>query len=180
MARVTVNVFMVRHGRTSFTARGLLCGWSDPPLDDEGVAQARILASALGGRMFDGIWSSDLRRAVETARLATGIEPVRDGRIRELDLGDLDGMRFDQCLPDVQAGLIAFDDFAAPGGESVTDLGARVHSFLAELPAGDHLVVTHGGVMRLLLRGADGDRPVAPCELVELQLPQAGGKTRPA
>ena len=170
-ARMNVTIWLVRHGRTSFGEAGLLCGWSDPPLDDAGRTQAEDLAKSLGGRRFDSVWSSDLARARETARIVAGTEPHLDQRLRELDLGHLDGKRFEDCSPVVQAGLIAFDGFHAPGGESVTSLDHRVRAFLAELPGGDHLIVTHGGVMRLLLRSWGSDRPVGPCEVVELPLP---------
>jgi probable phosphoglycerate mutase len=173
---MTVKLCLVRHGRTVFGERGVLCGWSDPPLDPEGRSQAVALSEALGGRAFNGIWSSDLVRAIETARLVTGVEPTVDERLRELDLGDLDGLRFDDCASDLQAGLIAFDGFHAPGGESVTSLEKRVQAFLAELWPGDHLIVTHGGVIRLLLRTMGRDRSVGPCEVVELTLPRRGAR----
>jgi probable phosphoglycerate mutase len=169
---MTVMICLVRHGRTSFGERGLLCGWSDPPLDDVGRLQAEGLARRLEGRAFDRVWSSDLERARVTARIVAGFDPILDMRLRELDLGSLDGMTFDDCAAEVQAGLIAFDGFHAPGGESVTSLEQRVNAFFAELDPGTHLVVTHGGVIRLLLRAeGQGDRSVGPCEIVELTLP---------
>lgn len=176
MAYVTQKLFLVRHGRTTFGERGLLCGWSDPPLDEVGRAQASGLATDLAGRAFDSVWSSDLTRALETARLITGSEPRPDERLRELDLGDLDGKRFEECSADVQAGLIAFDGFEAPGGESVASLDRRVRTFLAELGAGHHLVVTHGGVIRLLLRTFAEDRQLAACEAVEMTIPREASR----
>ncbi len=168
---MTVTICLVRHGRTSFGEHGLLCGWSDPPLDDEGRMQARGLAERLEGRAFDRVWSSDLVRARETARIVARIEPKVDERLRELDLGSLDGMRFDDCPSEVQAGLMSFDGFQAPGGESVTSLDHRVRAFLAELDPGAHLIVTHGGVIRLLLRAWGSDQSVGACDAVELTLP---------
>jgi 2,3-bisphosphoglycerate-dependent phosphoglycerate mutase len=168
---VNVTVCLVRHGRTTFGRDDLLCGWSDPPLDEVGVAHARELAKTLAARNFERVWTSDLLRAQQTAVLISGAEPHVDARLREIDLGDLDGKRFDSCDAGTQAALIAFDGFQAPGGESVDSFRERVLGFVSDLPSGDHLVVTHGGVIRLLLRMFGRDRRVGPCEFVDLAIP---------
>ena len=59
-----------------------------------------------------------------------------------------------QPAPD---GLARFEGFAAPGGESFAELRARVLGFLDGLGSGRHLVFTHGGVVRLLLREVGED-----------------------
>lgn len=176
MERVNVKISVVRHGRTTFGARGLLCGWSDPPLDDEGRAQAQEIASALESSAFTDIWSSDLLRARETASIIAVAEPRIDARLRELDFGELEGKRFEDCRPEIQAELIAFDGFQAPDGESVASLDRRVRAFLAELPHGHHLIVTHGGVIRLLSRAWGRDRFVGSCDVVEFTLPSGIAK----
>lgn len=152
---------LVRHGATAWSEGGRLCGHADVPLSASGRVVAAALAPRLGRRAFDGVWSSDLVRAVETARLAAG-EPVTDRRLRELDLGALEGLRWRDLDEGVRHGLLAFDGFRAPGGESVKELRARVQAFLDDLPPGRHLLVTHGGVIRALLRERGCDRRVEP------------------
>jgi probable phosphoglycerate mutase len=71
--------------------------------------------------------------------------------LRELDFGDLDGSTWTECSPEMREKLIDFDAFAAPHGEAVPQLAERVLAALADLGPGRHLVVTHGGVIRLLL-----------------------------
>ncbi len=67
--------------------------------------------------------------------------------------------------------MTEFDGFVAPAGESSAYLGKRVGSFLAELGPGDHLIFTHGGVIRLLLRRAHRSEHVAPGHSVEIDVP---------
>ena len=166
-----VRLWLVRHGETDWNADQRFQSWTDVPLNDTGRRQATRLVPALEGRRFAGVWSSDLRRAVETAEILCG-GAVPDPRLREMDLGDLDGKRWDELDPQIQAGLRAFHGFVAPGGESFDQFQDRVLAFLDDLGAGHHLVVTHGGVIRLLLvlYGIE-DRFVGPGSLVTVDVP---------
>lgn len=152
-----VRLWLVRHGETAWNAVRRFQGWTDVALNEAGQAQASALANVLAGRVFDAVWSSDLSRAVETARIAYG-EPRTDRRLREMNFGDLEGLVWNELSRDIQVALASFDDFAAPGGESIVEFQARVLDFLEPLEPGDHLVVTHGGVIRMLTRecGSDG------------------------
>ena len=95
---------------------------------------------------------------------------MSDSRLRELNFGVLEGRTWHECSTQVQQALLDFDQFVAPNGESVADLDARVRSFIAALPAGAHLVFTHGGVIRLLQRSAGITSSVEPGEMVRLPL----------
>lgn len=163
---MSIRLWLVRHGSTDWSDAGRLSGWTDVRLNDRGRLQSRSLAGRLDGTEFAGIWSSDLARSMETARLAAG-GAVPDPRLRELDFGDLEGRRWEEIPPEAQDALAAFDGFEAPGGESVAERRSRVLQFVEALPGGDHLVFTHGGVIRLLLRQAGDDRRVLPGELVQ-------------
>jgi 2,3-bisphosphoglycerate-dependent phosphoglycerate mutase len=167
MVAMSSRLWLVRHGATDWSDTGRFNGWTDVPLNEQGRLQARSLRERLATMEFAGVWSSDLVRARETARLAVG-EPVRDRRLRELDFGSLEGRRWDECPLDVRRSLVAFDGFEAPAGESVEELRSRVLQFVGALPAGQHLLFTHGGVIRLLLREADRDLQVLPGALVRL------------
>jgi len=146
---MTLRLCLVRHGSTAWSDAGRIDGWTDVPLNDRGRRQARCLAATLDPAAFDGIWSSDLRRASETAALAVG-GSATDRRLRELDFGELEGLTWDDCAPTVRGELAGFDDFRAPSGESTADLRERVVDLLTELDDGDHLLFTHAGVIRLL------------------------------
>ncbi len=156
-AEATVIVWLVRHGETEWNAEGRFQGWTDVPLNETGRAQADLLRDVLDRHEFDSIWSSDLVRAVETARIAVG-EPAVDRRLRELDFGDLEGAVWDELDSEIRAGLKEFESFRAPGGESAAGFVERVFAFLDHLEPGRHVVFSHGGVIRAIGRvcGSDG------------------------
>ena len=162
-----MELWLVRHGQTDWNRRHLLQGWVATPLNRRGERQARALAGSLRGRRFLGVWSSDLSRAVETARLAYG-EPTQSAALRELDFGDIQGLSWEGISQDVRDQMIAFDGFAAPGGESHSEMRDRVMVFLDSLEEGAHLVFSHGGVIRMLRRLCGDDRFPDSCELVRL------------
>ncbi len=151
------ELWLVRHGETPASRGRTLAGWTDVPLTERGQQQAAALRPVLENEDFDGVWSSDLIRAVTTARLAWG-EPKQDRRLREMGFGELEGADFMTLEPKLQDGILQFNDFAAPGGESLEELHTRVMSFIDVLPMGQHLLFTHGGVVRLFARELGHDR----------------------
>lgn len=152
-----VILWLVRHGETEWNAAGRFQGWTDVPLNETGRVQADRLGEVLGAHEFDGVWSSDLSRAVDTARIAVG-EPSIDRRLREMDFGELEGAVWGELDEAIRVGLKDFDSFQSPGGESAADFVERVFGFLDELIPGRHVVFAHGGVIRAIGRvcGADG------------------------
>jgi probable phosphoglycerate mutase len=154
---VNVIVWLVRHGETDWNAAGRFQGWTDVPLNETGRAQAYRLGESLARHVFDGVWSSDLVRAIETARIAVG-EPAVDRRLREMDFGDIEGAIWSELDESIRTGLKEFDSFRSPGGESASDFVERVFGFLDDLTPGRHVVFAHGGVIRAVGRacGSDG------------------------
>ena len=172
-----MRLVLVRHGATAWSERGRLTGWTDIPLNSRGRDQARQLRRRLGGP-FDSVWSSDLRRAAETARLSVG-EARFDRRLRELDFGSIEGAAWASLPEAIRTDLLGFDGFRAPGGESVAELRSRVLGFVDGLGSGTHLLVTHGGVIRTLLRWGGRDVMVRPGDVLELDLAGDGATERP-
>lgn len=152
----SVRLCVIRHGQTPWNEDRRFQGWTDIPLDDIGRSQARALRGTLGSRFFDFVWSSDLQRAVETARIVAG-EPKIDRRLREMDFGSLEGLIWADMDPSLRSTLDGFDEFSAPSGESTADLRERVFGFLGGLEPGSHLIVSHGGVIRMLRRACGGE-----------------------
>ncbi|NJC96166.1 MAG: hypothetical protein C3F07_11400 [Anaerolineales bacterium] len=146
---------LVRHGQTDWNLEGRYQGQSDVPLNENGLAQARQLAEQLNGQHFDAIYSSDLRRARQTAEpmakmlgMTVNIEP----RLREINQGEWEGV----LVEDIKARYAKLwsqrtvdpASVRPPGGETVGEVAARVYAALDEIarlfPAGDVLVVSHG------------------------------------
>ncbi len=153
----------MRHGETEYNREGRWQGSeSDPPLDDRGREQALAAARELAGVPFDALYSSDLERAVETARILSDQlgAPVRilEG-LRELSHGRWEGKTLEEILetwPEEYSELAADPwNVPRPGGDSYRDLGERVWPLLERLAERHEgrrvLLVTHGGPIRLVL-----------------------------
>ena len=152
-----LELWLVRHGETTYSASKRVAGWNDPPLTDRGRRQARALRSVIDGRQFTGVWSSDLGRALESARLAWG-EPRVDERLRECHFGALEGCTYEEADSVYGEVFHRFRGFRAPQGESHEEFRGRVREFVAALERGRHLLFVHGGVIRVLTQDLGLDR----------------------
>jgi len=65
-------LYLVRHGQSDWNAANRFQGHVDRPLTDLGRAQAEALARELAATALEGIYSSPLRRALETAMAVAG------------------------------------------------------------------------------------------------------------
>jgi broad specificity phosphatase PhoE len=150
MADTPPELWLARHGDTAWTVSRQHTSRTDLPLNEEGEAAARALADKLGGRSYDLVLSSPLRRAADTARLA-GFDAVLDDRLREFDYGSYEG----RTTAEIQAtrpGWQLWRD-GAPGGETVEDVGRRMDEVCARIRAEAReraLVFGHGHGLRVL------------------------------
>jgi broad specificity phosphatase PhoE len=161
-----------RHGRTEWNAAGRFQGQLDPPLDDEGRAQATRtaphLAAALRGEETVVV-SSDLQRALDTAGALAPLlgVPVRiDERLREHGLGSWEGLtraEVAEQLPDQYEDWLAGRPVPARGGEAQADVAARALAAVLDLPpASTAVLVTHGGTAGRLVEVLLGLGPGQP------------------
>jgi probable phosphoglycerate mutase len=145
------RILLVRHGQSEWNAAGRWQGQADSPLSDQGRLQAREAARAVGA--VDAVWASDLQRAVETATIIAGeigVGPVVvDPALRERDAGEFSGL----TRPEIEE---RFPGYLAahrrpPSWEPDEHLLSRalgaLHRIAGEVPGGDVLVVTHGGLV---------------------------------
>ena len=161
------ELWLVRHGQTTYTASRRVAGWSNPPLTELGRTEAEAVAPALDGTEFDSVWSSDLDRTITTSRLAWG-EPRPDERLREVNFGDIEGGSYDQLDLDWAIVFMKFRSFEIPNGESHAEFQDRIHGFVEQLPEGRHLLFVHGGVIRILTQDLGLDRFVATGSVVAI------------
>lgn len=166
------ELWVIRHGESTWNVEGRYQGQTDVPLSHVGVLQAASLAERLTGQGFAAVYSSDLRRAVQTAeavaeRLSDPPAITLEPELREIDVGELSGLvyadireRHPQYLTDLAA-----DPWQTrrPGGESMQDLSARsgaaLRAICARHPGERVLVFTHGGVVRVAVGLALGGVP---------------------
>lgn len=73
---MAITVYFVRHGETYFNRFARLQGWSDTPLTEKGKMNAKKIGQVLADLRIDYLFSSDLKRAVDTARLLIADHPT--------------------------------------------------------------------------------------------------------
>jgi probable phosphoglycerate mutase len=163
MPMIRTHIIIVRHGQTQWNIRKIRQGHLDSELTEKGIAQARALGERLARENFTALYSSDLGRAVQTARMimcVTGHEIVTDSRLRERHLGIFQGLSGDEIQErhpeEYRLHRTLGPDYVIPGGESVRQQVARNVRCLDEI-AEKHrgekvVVVTHGGVVSGLFR----------------------------
>ena len=177
-------LILLRHGQSQWNLENRFTGWIDVPLSPTGEDEARAAGEKLRGRHIDKLYTSVLRRAVDTAILALETAgttvPVteRDAALNERMYGDLQGLNKAEAAKrfgDAQIKLWRRSyDVRPPGGESLADTAARVLPYweshiLPDLKAGrDVLVVAHGNSLRALVMHLDG---LSHTEVLELEIP---------
>lgn len=117
------------------------------------------------------VWSSPLQRCL---RLAEHLhrQPLIDERLAEMNFGDWEGRAWDAISrPELDAWAADVAGYAPPGGESPTALQRRALAFVAELDVPEAVIVTHAGVIRVLM--AHWQR-LAATEWVKLSVPFGG------
>jgi uncharacterized phosphatase len=166
------TILLVRHGETDWNVERRVQGHTDRPLNDRGREQAHSLAERLASERLDAVYSSDLQRALDTARptaAAHGLDVVPLPALREKDFGTWEG------LSDTEIRTRFPQSASGPWGDAETteDVAARVLDALRDVaerhPGGRVLVVTHGGPLRAVLRRCDvPDGPVLNCHVARI------------
>lgn len=150
-------LYLVRHGETDWNRHHRIQGSTDIPLNDTGRAQAERTARLLARRSWDGIYSSPLSRAFETAAIigsTLGLDaPERIGALVERHYGEAEGLTDREVMSRYPGST------PVPGRESRDDVAARVMPALVELASigADRqvIVATHGAVIRTVLLTVD-------------------------
>jgi probable phosphoglycerate mutase len=161
------ELLFIRHGETDWNRQQRFQGQIDVPLNATGREQAARLAARLAGDRHDALFSSDLQRARQTAEplaAAWSATAVPVPGLREQSFGVLEGLDVPTIQarhPDLWARWCEHRaDYALPGGESQRAFHDRVLRAVRELAAamaGRRVaVVTHGGVLDMLWRSANG------------------------
>lgn len=128
---MSVNITYFVHGTTTHNEKDISSGWNDVGLSDLGVKQSIALRDLIKDQKFDAVFCSDLKRAVDSAKLVfQDIVPIiSDTRLRECNYGDYNG-RPSSIVEPMQEENISKK---FPGGESYEDVKNRIADFLSFL-----------------------------------------------
>lgn len=188
---MTTEIILMRHGRSKWNDEGRCQGAVlSPPLSMTGRSQALVAAQQIvsGGKLIGAIYSSDQRRALETAEAvgdALGGMPVRpDPRLREMDQGVWEGMLYDDIKREYGAEYQAlYDmpfDMIPPGGQSMASLAAQMFAALDDIAAAHPdevvVVISHEFPLALALCAVKGlplqdlfQHTLKNCQMVTVQ-----------
>lgn len=151
------EIYVLRHGETTWNVARRMQGRLDSPLTDRGRRQAEQMGELLAAEPLAGfgLWTSPQGRARTTAELALSrFGPLReDDRLVEIDMGEWQGLTLYEVRDRWPGPAREKDPFrwygGVPGGERFEAMRARAESFLSAL-SGPAVIVTHGMTSRFL------------------------------
>lgn len=188
------KLVLVRHGQTDWNLEGRYQGGSDVPLNATGREQAERLAMELSASRYEAVYSSPLRRSLDTARAIAqgrGLEVYLDPRLKEIDLGEWEGMLATHIAAEYPELYRQWEKdprlVRPPGGESIREVHDRavaaVEEMVSKHPGGTLCLVTHKTAMVVIrshylgldLREEMGKMPPnARWEVVEIAVSTSG------
>ncbi len=158
-----MKLYLIRHGQTDWNMAGRVQGSTDIPLNETGRRQAECLAQGMKERPVVRIFSSVLKRALETAAVIGESQHVSVEQIQgleEVGLGEWEGKTWEEVRcrypKEFEQWRRNPADMAPPGGESSEEIRKRcknVMRFILAQAQGDLAIVSHGAVLAYLLDG---------------------------
>lgn len=161
------RLYLVRHGETDWNKENRCQGCIDIELNEEGIRQAKAVASRLKDEEIDIIYSSTLKRAFRTAEIINTCinkEIIKDSSLNEINFGEWEGLTFDEMKlrPDYNYNEWRLNPHRVtfPGEGSLQKVSDRCLGFVKEIINSNSdkniLIVSHGGILKLVVLGILG------------------------
>ena len=189
-----MQVFLLRHGETRWNLERRCQGITDIHLNETGIQQARDAAASLGKEKIHAVYSSNLKRATQTAHAISelhGLEVIPENDLRELNHGEFEGLTFTEIrasYPEfIQNWRKQPAQLLIPGGESIRDVEKRAWRAMEQILQNHHsdetvVVVSHQFPMATILCRITGTPlnqyhtfNMKPCGLVRISHDQEQG-----
>ena len=178
-------IYIIRHGKTQMNKDNRLQGRSNIPLNEEGLEQVKQLESKLHSIEFSYVFSSPLKRAMQTAvTVAPYIKPITDERLIEMDYGRYEGVDLRNPPDEIKHFFSDFTNNKAPQTmEQLSEVVSRVGNFLEEIKIlkGNILISTHAiamkGALEYLTPGANGSywsKYIGNCAIYQVENDDTG------
>ncbi|WP_448536010.1 histidine phosphatase family protein [Pseudothermotoga sp.] len=157
------NIYLLRHGSTEWNEKQLWQGVVDTELSEKGYVQVRKIASLLKNKSISRIFSSPMKRAMQSAKIVAeeigySGEIIQDERLRECEIKLWNGKNFNQVLSDHYS---EFNEWKTnlfsnvDGAESLGSVQDRMFEFLSEIIvhyANENvIIVSHAIALRMLV-----------------------------
>ncbi len=159
------NIYLLRHTdpqnyRSNMQARCCIGGCTDVSLSNHGQIQAQKLKEYFDNKAIDLIYSSPMKRCIETAKIIANQKKriVLTEQLREINMGAWEGLTFEEIRDQYQKVYDARGkdilNIAPPGGESFVDCAARVNRAFKSILENSHgniIIISHAGANRTIL-----------------------------
>jgi len=170
-----MNLYIVRHGESTWNNESRIQGHSNPALSALGRAQARLAGKRLKKESIDKIYSSPLKRSFQTAQIISKtlkLKISKEPQLKEIMLGDWEGMMPEEIDRMYNKGYQKWLEkgptkVSVPKAERITSFRKRIektfHEIVNENRGKNVVVITHGGVISAFLAhllNADFDKVV--------------------
>ncbi len=163
------TLIFVRHGYSEANEKNIFAGITDVPLTNIGKQQAELTAKFLSQYAIDVLYSSNLKRAMQTAQPIaeqTGLPIIPNEQLREMDLGEWEELPFEAVMQhyptEYELWVGNVDNAYAPGGESIAQLRKRMVAAVEKLVTKHRgktvCMVTHAEALRMLFPAWTGAR----------------------
>ncbi|MFH1309748.1 MAG: histidine phosphatase family protein [Candidatus Omnitrophota bacterium] len=162
------RLILIRHGQTDYNLQNRYYGVIDPGLNGEGIKQAEQLKFEMRRYNIDEVYSSDLRRAYDTAKLVFENYNIQKcSNFREINFGILEGLTHEEIMdryPKLYGDWLEDpENISLPQGEGVKDLTRRVLRGVIQIVKRHKgrtvSIVTHGGPIRVLINFVNKNKP---------------------
>lgn len=156
-------IYLTRHGETEWNIEKRLQGRGDSPLTKDGIQRAKELRDRIKNIDIDVIYSSPIKRALNTANILRGnknIDIVTDDRLMEMCFGDYEGKKIDIIQKenpnwDIKLIMQGNVEICSPNGENLKEVRERIsklmNKIIAENIGKSILIVTHGITLKALM-----------------------------
>ncbi|MBD0395261.1 MAG: histidine phosphatase family protein [Microcoleus sp. C1-bin4] len=160
---MSLKIYFVRHGETTYSQTGSFCGAIDPELTPAGYQMAEQFAATYAKLPWNAVYVSPMKRTIATAKPlcdAVGIEMQLHDGLREIKYGDWEGKTVEEVKKDYEEDYINWltePAWNAPtnGGETSVEIASRSSLVIAEIQekykSGNVLVVSHKATIRIIL-----------------------------
>jgi broad specificity phosphatase PhoE len=156
-----MNIYLLRHGQTNLNRDGKYQGAVDKEINEFGKKQAELLGNRLKKYKIDIIYSSDLKRVVQTSEIINkyiNSDIIIKEELREIDMGEWDTLsiedRYIRNEKYANEWAKHLEDLPYPGGECGGDVCKRANKVIDEIVGGiqkNVAIVTSGGTIAILL-----------------------------
>lgn len=163
VAKMNTEIFLIRHGETVWNTKKLIQGQLDSPLTDNGIRQSNLLSKRIKKINPDIIYTSDLKRAIDTANIINqhiNKDVIKISGVRERHWGVFQGADWPKVKKFFPTQYKYYKNdsknYTIPNGESYNQVAKRTMDSLSDIIKNHRnqkiVVVTHGGVISPLIR----------------------------